>query len=92
MFLVQQPAFIWGQCSLVLVTFSWFFHKFKERFMFTCYKRLSSDNLLIKSCLLIPLSHLVVSHSQHSYCNIKINMNKQACCQREMGGGLPPPA
>ena len=25
------PAFIWGQCSPVFVTFSWFFHRFNKR-------------------------------------------------------------
>ena len=39
-------TFIWGQCSLVLVTFSWFLHRFNKRYMFTCYKNSCSDNLL----------------------------------------------
>ena len=59
-------AFIWGQRSLVLVTFSWFFHKFNKRCMFTCYKSSCSDNLLTQSCLLIPVSHLVFRYLQHS--------------------------
>ena len=58
------PAFIWSQCSLVLVTFSWFFHKFNKRYMFTCYKSSYSYNLLTPSCLLILFSHLVVRYSQ----------------------------
>ena len=58
-------AFIWGQCSLVFVTFSWFFHKFNKRCMFTCYKSSCSGNLLTQSCLLIPVSHLDVRYSQH---------------------------
>ena len=59
------PAFIWGQCSLVLVTFSWFFHKFNKRYMFSCYKSSCSGNLLTQSCLLIPVSYLVVKYSEH---------------------------
>ena len=58
------PAFIWGQCSLVLVTFSWFFHKFNKRYMLTFYKSSYSDNLLTTSCLLILVSHLVARYSQ----------------------------
>ena len=57
---------MWGQCSLVLLTYSWFFHKFNKRYIFTCYKSSCSNNLLIQSCLLILLSHLVVRYSQHS--------------------------
>ena len=58
------PLLYGGQCSPV-VTFSWFFHKFNKRYVFTCYKSSCSGNLLTQSCLLIPVSHLVVRYSQH---------------------------
>ena len=63
LFLNFLPASVWGQCSLVLVIFSCFFHKFNKRCMFKCYKSSCSDNLLTRSCLLIPVSHLVVRYS-----------------------------
>ena len=59
------PLSYGGQCSLVLVTLLWFFHKFNKRYMFICHKRSSSDNLLTQSCLLIPVSDLVVRYSHH---------------------------
>ena len=63
------PAFIWGHCSLILVTFSWFFYRFKKRHLFTCYKSSWSDNLLTQSCLLIPVSHVFVKYLQ--FCVLK---------------------
>ena len=50
-------AFISGQWSLGFVTFSWFFHRFNKKYLFTCYKSSCSDNLLKQSCLLISVSH-----------------------------------
>ena len=55
------PPFIWDLCSLVLGTFSWFFHRFNKRYMFTCYKSSYPDNLLTQSYLLIPVSHTYLS-------------------------------
>ena len=60
-------CFYMGQCSLIFVFFSWFFHKFNKRYISTYYKSSCSDNLLTQSCLLIPLSHLVFRYSQHHY-------------------------
>ena len=72
-------AFIWDQWSLFLVFFSWFFHELNKRYMFTYYKNSCSDNLLTQSCLLLPVSHLVVRYSQHSRNNVKLIDKSRKC-------------